>query len=60
MDTRMPPLKIEILLESNPQESRILVRRLAVESVLAERLAAPVPECTGTLEYTTTYHTITL
>ena len=30
MDVRMPPLKIKILLESNPQKSRILVRRLTV------------------------------
>ena len=30
MDMRIPPLKIKILLESNPLKSRILVRRLAV------------------------------
>ena len=30
MDIRIPPLKIKILLESNPLKSRILVRRLAV------------------------------
>ena len=30
MDMRIPPLKIEILLESNPLKSRILVRRLAI------------------------------
>ena len=29
MDMRIPPLKIKILLESNPLKSRILVRRLA-------------------------------
>ena len=28
-DLRIPPLKIKILLESNPLKSRILVRRLA-------------------------------
>ena len=30
MDMRIPPLKIKIMLESNPLKSRILVRRLAV------------------------------
>ena len=30
MDMRIPPLNVKILLESNPLESRILVRRLAV------------------------------
>ena len=30
MDMRMPPLKIKILLESNPLKSRIVARRLAV------------------------------
>ena len=30
MDMRIPPLKIKILLESNPLKSRILVQRLAV------------------------------
>ena len=30
MDMGSPPLEIKILLESNPQKSRILVRRLAV------------------------------
>ena len=30
MDMRIPPLNIEIMLESNPLKSRILVRRLAV------------------------------
>ena len=29
MDMRIPPLKIQILLESSPLKSRILVRRLA-------------------------------
>ena len=32
MDMRIPPLKIKILLESNPLKPRILVRRLAVHS----------------------------
>ena len=32
MDMRMPPLKIKILLESNPLKSRILVRSLGVVS----------------------------
>ena len=31
MDMRIPPLKIKILLGSNPLKSRILVRRLAVD-----------------------------
>ena len=30
MDMRIPPLKIKIMLESNPLKSRIVVRRLAV------------------------------
>ena len=30
MDMRIPPLKIKILLESNPLKSRILVQRSAV------------------------------
>ena len=30
MDVRTPPLKIKILLESNPPQSRILLRKLAV------------------------------
>ena len=30
MDMRIPPLEIKIPLESNPTESRISVRRLAV------------------------------
>ena len=30
MDMRIPPLKIEMSLESNPLKSRILARRLAV------------------------------
>ena len=30
MDMRIPPLKIKIMLESNPLKSRILVQRLAV------------------------------
>ena len=29
MDMRIPPIKIKIMLESNPLKSRILVRRLA-------------------------------
>ena len=32
MDMRIPPLKIKILLESDPPKSIILVRRLAVEA----------------------------
>ena len=31
MDLRVPPLRIEIVLESNPVTSIILVRRLAVD-----------------------------
>ena len=37
MDMRIPPLNIKILLESNPLESRILVRRLAVHARAARR-----------------------
>ena len=36
MDMRISPLRIELMLESNPLESRILVRRLAV------RMRAPM------------------
>ena len=32
MDMRIPPLKIKILLESEPLKSRILVERLAVQT----------------------------
>ena len=32
MGLGIPPLKIKILLESNPLKSRILVRRLAVQA----------------------------
>ena len=32
MDMRIPPLKIKIMLDSNPLKSRILVRRLAVRT----------------------------
>ena len=31
-DMRIPPLKIKIMLESNPLKSRILVRRLAISA----------------------------
>ena len=34
MDMRCPPLKLEILLESNPLKSRILVRRLAASRLI--------------------------
>ena len=34
VDVRFPPLNIEIMLESDPLKSRILVRRLAVPDVL--------------------------
>ena len=33
MDMSMPPLQIEILLESNPPKSRIVVRGLAVSQL---------------------------
>ena len=33
MDMRIPPLKLKILLVSNPLKSRILVQRLAVTSL---------------------------
>ena len=36
MDMRIPPLKIKILLESNLLKSRILVRRLAVLSLVVD------------------------
>ena len=35
MDMRIPPLRIEILLESNPLKSIILVRRAAVVAAKA-------------------------
>ena len=45
MDMRIPPLKLKILLESNPLKSRILVERLAVlqegESCARDRRVAP-------------------
>ena len=41
MDMRIPPLRIKILLESNPLKSRILVRRLAVYGL---RQIWPTPE----------------
>ena len=31
MDMSIPPLRIKILLESDPLKSRVLVRRLAIE-----------------------------
>ena len=34
MDMRIPPLDIKIMLESNPLKSIMLVRRLAVLSIL--------------------------
>ena len=34
MDVRIPPRKLKIMLESNPLKSRILVRRLAVDSAV--------------------------
>ena len=48
MDMRIPPLKVEIMLESNPPKSRILVRRLAVPESVAIKIAvatvaAPYP-----------------
>ena len=33
MDMRIPPLTINIMIESNPPKSRILVRRLAVYDI---------------------------
>ena len=38
MGLRIAPLNIKILLESNPLESRILVRRLAVGAIPIRRL----------------------
>ena len=35
MDMRIPPLKIKILLESNPLKSRILVRRSPGISIIS-------------------------
>ena len=43
MDVRIPPLEVKILLESNPLESRILVRRLAVR----DKELAPPPHGVG-------------
>ena len=40
---RVPPLKIKLLLESNPPESRILVRRQAVPGISALRVARHRP-----------------
>ena len=40
MDMRIPPLKIKILSESNPLQSRVLVRRLAVPSPFPSPTAA--------------------
>ena len=42
MDMRVPPLKIKIMLESNPLNSRILVRRLAVQARMHPRVNAHV------------------
>ena len=42
MGVRIPPLGINILLESNPLKSRILVRSLAVREV-----SSPHPHCDG-------------
>ena len=37
MDMRIPPLNIEIMFQSNPLKSRILVRRLAVAAYTMTR-----------------------
>ena len=42
LDMRAPPLNIKILLESNPPESRILVRRLAVPPDVREAARRPL------------------
>ena len=53
MDMRIPPVKLKILLESNPLKSRILVRGLAVLSGVLAVLAgsavsgASPPGCPG-------------
>ena len=47
MDTRIPPLKIKILLESNPPKSRASVRRSAAifpETVVEASVALFIPE----------------
>ena len=41
MDLRVPPLKLNIALESNPLKSRVSVRRLAVQQLLPGRSAPP-------------------
>ena len=48
LDMRIPPLKLKIMLESKPLESRILVRRLAVAWVRVSGGARPrVATCPG-------------
>ena len=41
MGMRIPPLKIQIMLESNRLKSRILVRRLAVDSAKSQSTRPP-------------------
>ena len=50
MDMIIPPLKLKIMLESNPLKSRILVRRLAVlrHAPVARTPAHVRCACTGT------------
>ena len=45
MDLRIPPLRSEIMLESNPLKCRILVRRLAVEQKCARTFCTPSAYC---------------
>ena len=55
MDMRIPPLDIEMLLESNPLKSRILVRRLAVAGafvgVRATRDVQVAPTASSTIAF---------
>ena len=44
MGLGIPPIKLKILIESNPLKSRIVVRRLAVGLVPSARVPAARPE----------------
>ena len=44
MDVRIPPLKLKIMLESNPPKSGILVRRLAVKDIRMNKLGVSTLE----------------
>ena len=42
MDLGIPPLKFEIVVESNPLKSRILARRLAVRPISQSKLPVQI------------------